>query len=170
MSSPPSPSSPVGGSGGPQKLNGFHQDASSALPLLPLKSSSPHKKGDIKEDPEDDNDDEDDEANNPATSFVLPLQNKPNSPSLLRKLTWPTVMMLLSLCFTVLGFVALARAGYLDRRAESTSASSSVPQYFQTTPEIYAGRSILPRQRQLLDLLTVLHLRPNENRRRSVLG
>lgn len=54
----------------------------------------------------------------------------------------------MSLCTLV--FVALAGFGgavYLDKKQASleASTSTSVPQYFQTTPEIYAGNYVCQR-------------------------
>lgn len=58
-----------------------------------------------------------------------------------------TAIMLLSAFLATLGLVALAQATYLDKRAGSTSAASSsdtaVPQYFQTYPELYAGKLVV---------------------------
>ena len=48
----------------------------------------------------------------------------------------------MSLCIIVfLALTGLGQAAYLDKKQVSTqeSTSTSVPQYFQTTPEIYAG-------------------------------
>lgn len=56
-----------------------------------------------------------------------------------------TVTMLLSLTIALLGILALTRAAYLERKQASPTASGStsdVPQYFQTTPEIYAGMRV----------------------------
>ena len=58
--------------------------------------------------------------------------------------------------FALLGVVALTRASYLEQRAASSSASlnsatasATVPQYFQTSPEIYAGKITLSSRLQL---------------------
>ena len=52
--------------------------------------------------------------------------------------------------FALMGVVALTRASYLEQRAPSSSTSlasattsTTVPQYFQTSPEIYAGKMAL---------------------------
>lgn len=41
----------------------------------------------------------------------------------------------------LLATIGVASAGFLNRRSTSTASSTSidVPQYFQTTPELYAG-------------------------------
>lgn len=52
--------------------------------------------------------------------------------------------MLVTGFFALTGVVALTRASYLEVRAASSSASATsatVPQYFQTSPEIYAGET-----------------------------
>ena len=52
-------------------------------------------------------------------------------------------VMLFSFFISALGFVALARASWLERRAgiatSESSSTTTVPQYFQTSPEIFAG-------------------------------
>lgn len=52
----------------------------------------------------------------------------------------------------ILAAVGVVRSAVVEKRATSTSSSSTqVPQYFQTTPEIYAGtHSFNHRQCQLL--------------------
>ena len=40
----------------------------------------------------------------------------------------------------VLALVAVVRSAVLEPRATPTSSTEDVPQYFQTTPEIFAGR------------------------------
>ena len=53
-----------------------------------------------------------------------------------------TVIMLASLFLLILGLIALARAGWIEKRANLPAVSSpttKIPQYFQTTPEIFAG-------------------------------
>ena len=47
---------------------------------------------------------------------------------------------MLSHTFPALALVALSHAAYLENRQATTTTSSEVPQYFQTSPEIYAGR------------------------------
>ena len=52
------------------------------------------------------------------------------------------IIMVVASFLALLGVVALVRASYLEHRAATSSASASsakVPQYFQTSPEIYAG-------------------------------
>ena len=54
-----------------------------------------------------------------------------------------TVIMLTSAFVLILGLVALVRASWFERRATSSecdcASTTTVPQYFQTTPEIFAG-------------------------------
>lgn len=55
--------------------------------------------------------------------------------------------------------VSVARAGLLDfGKRQATTASSTyseVPQYFQTTPEIFAGKMVLPRLQQARELIDI---------------
>jgi len=49
---------------------------------------------------------------------------------------------MLSGFLVILAWASLTGAAYLDKRQSTATAASStskVPQYFQTTPEIYAG-------------------------------
>ena len=47
---------------------------------------------------------------------------------------------MLSHILAVIPLFACSYGAYLEeRKATTTSSSTSVPQYFQTTPEIYAG-------------------------------
>lgn len=40
----------------------------------------------------------------------------------------------------VLALIAVVRSAVLEPRAPATSSTEDVPQYFQTTPEIFAGK------------------------------
>ena len=84
---------------------------------------------------------EDDVKTEPA---VAEGERQRQSPPSAPKTTSQTVIMLLSAFLAVLGLVALSQATYMDKRAGATSATASsdtaVPQYFQTYPELYAGK------------------------------
>ena len=66
--------------------------------------------------------------------------SQPSKPPQTRSLA---AVMLFSLLVLILGLAALARAAWFERRAGTVTSDSSstttVPQYFQTTPEIFAG-------------------------------
>ena len=73
-----------------------------------------------------------------------PRDIKPDS---IRTTRGSLVTMLIAGFFALAGVVVLTRASYLEQRAASSSASlasasasATVPQYFQTSPEIYAGK------------------------------
>ena len=69
-----------------------------------------------------------------------PLGNQ--APPSKRNRTCLVIMVVVGLT-ALLGIVTLTRASYLEHRAAtSSSASATVPQYFQTSPEIYAGECI----------------------------
>ena len=77
--------------------------------------------------------------NDGSTDLKDPLSRTSN-PSQSRKLM---AIVLFSLFFLILGLVALTRAAWFERRAgTATSGCGStitVPQYFQTTPQIFTG-------------------------------
>ena len=57
------------------------------------------------------------------------------------------VFVMIALGLVVLTTLSLARAAWFERRQATTTpstTSSEVPQYFQTSPEIFAGELILP--------------------------
>ena len=57
------------------------------------------------------------------------------------------VFIMIALILVLLTTLSLARAAWFERRQATTTpstTSSEVPQYFQTSPEIFAGESILP--------------------------
>ena len=53
--------------------------------------------------------------------------------------------------FPALALVALGHAAYLENRqaTTATTTSSTVPQYFQTSPEIYAGSCHVPNVKEI---------------------
>ena len=56
------------------------------------------------------------------------------------------VFIMIALILVVLMTLSLARAAWFERRqatATPSTTSSEVPQYFQTSPEIFAGQPIL---------------------------
>lgn len=57
------------------------------------------------------------------------------------------VFIMIAFVLVLLTTLSLAHAAWFGRRAATitpTTTSSEVPQYFQTTPEIYAGELLLP--------------------------
>ena len=95
------------------------------IPLLPLKSPN------------------DEEADDEITPVVHERREEHQFHSgTQKKPKFPLVMMLLSLVFAILGIVAFTRAAYLEKKA-ATASSSKVPDYFQTTPQIYAGKTLV---------------------------
>ena len=69
-----------------------------------------------------------------------------------RPIAWIASVTMITALILLLTIFAVAHAGLLDfgkRQATSTSISTEVPQYFQTTPEIYAGRLPTPSVRNL---------------------
>ena len=43
----------------------------------------------------------------------------------------------------LLAIVGLAQSAVFEKRATSTSSTTNVPQYFQTTPELFAGKPLI---------------------------
>ena len=61
--------------------------------------------------------------------------------------TRTVVFIMIALVLVVLTTLSLARAAWFERRQATTTpstTSSEVPQYFQTSPEIFAGKPTLP--------------------------
>lgn len=78
-------------------------------------------------------------------------------------------IMLASSLLALTGLLALTRAAYLEKKA--ASSSSSVPDYFQTTPQIYAGNPSIPnvyRERRTMGLIDPK--RPNQDRTSAIPG
>ena len=83
----------------------------------------------------------------PATEAIdldpLPVP----SASKRRSRTRTIVFIMIASVLVLLTTLSLARAAWFERRAATTTASttsSGVPQYFQTSPEIFAGEHLLP--------------------------
>jgi len=84
------------------------------------------------------------ESINPAIKKELGPEEIPYKNQLARnpKLTRAIAATMFGLLIT-LAVVGVAHSAYVDKRATSTSSSSTeVPQYFQTTPELYLGASL----------------------------
>ena len=80
------------------------------------------------------------EANDPDPLPVL-------SASTRQSRTRTIVFIMIAFVLVLLTTLSLARAAWFERRAATTTASttsSEVPQYFQTSPEIFAGEPLLP--------------------------
>lgn len=72
----------------------------------------------------------------------LPIPSASTRPSRNRII----VFMMIAFVLVLLTTLSLAHAAWFDRRAATTTpstTSSEVPQYFQTSPEIFAGESLL---------------------------
>ena len=83
----------------------------------------------------------------PATEAIdphsLPVPNTSTRQSRIRKI----VFIMIAFVLVLLTTLSLARAAWFERRAATTTpstSSSQVPQYFQTSPEIFAGEPLLP--------------------------
>ena len=51
------------------------------------------------------------------------------------------IMALISALFLTVAIIGLVRSAVLEPRATDTASSTNVPQYFQTTPELFAGKT-----------------------------
>ena len=62
-----------------------------------------------------------------------------------RSRTIIVILTMIALLLVLLSAFSLVRAAWLEKRATTTASvtSTDVPQYFQTSPEIFAGESIL---------------------------
>lgn len=83
----------------------------------------------------------------PATEAInldpLPVPSASKRQSRTRTIVFTMIASVLVLLTTL----SLARAAWFERRAATTTASttsSEVPQYFQTSPEIFAGEALPP--------------------------
>ena len=85
----------------------------------------------------------------PATEAIN-LEPLPVPSASTRQLrTRTTVFIMIASVLVLLTTLSLVRAAWFGRRAATTTTSttsSEVPQYFQTSPEIFAGEPLLPLQ------------------------
>ena len=71
------------------------------------------------------------------------------TPSTKRPRTRTIIFIMIAFVLILLTTLSLARAAWYERRQATTTASTTsteVPQYFQTSPEIFAGELILLRR------------------------
>ena len=71
------------------------------------------------------------------------------SPSTKRPRTRTIIFTMIAFVLVLLTTLSLARAAWFERRQATTTPSTpstEVPQYFQTSPEIFAGKLILPQR------------------------
>lgn len=92
----------------------------------------------------DEGEDDREETTDPKSQLLEPSPSyRPSKQSSSRHTKRNTAIMLASAFVLMLGLVALVRASWFERRATSSNcdcaSTTTVPQYFQTTPEIFAG-------------------------------
>ena len=119
-------------------------------PDIPLKDYSPvnrneadiHRSNSADTEEGESEDDREETADPKAQLLESSSSLKPSQPPPSRHTRRNTAIMLTSACFLILGLVALVRASWFEKRATSScecASTTTVPQYFQTTPEIFAG-------------------------------